>query len=100
MVTHMKTTIELPDDLLIEAKAVAVRRRTTLKDLITRALRREIMPMTQLPPEDATRYEVGPFGILRLKKRGTPITSEIVQKMQEAADEEDLQHAMKSAGKR
>ena len=38
----MKTTIDLPGDLFIEAKATAARRRTTLKELITRSLRREI----------------------------------------------------------
>ena len=34
----MKTTIELPDELLAEAKAVAARRRTTLKALVEHAL--------------------------------------------------------------
>lgn len=95
----MKTTIELPDDLLIEAKAVAARRRTTLKDLLTRALRREIAPASEVA-EDANRYEVGPFGILRLKRRGAPITAQIVQQLQADADEEELQRALKTRGKR
>jgi hypothetical protein len=38
----MKTTIDLPDDLLMEAKKAAVDRRTTLKGLMERALRREL----------------------------------------------------------
>jgi hypothetical protein len=38
----MKTTLELPDQLFIEAKAMAARRRTTLKALFTRALEREL----------------------------------------------------------
>jgi hypothetical protein len=42
IVTHMKTTVELPDDLLAEAKAMALRNRTTLKALLTRALEREL----------------------------------------------------------
>jgi hypothetical protein len=36
---QMKTTLDLPDDLLREAKVVAARRKTTLKDLVTRSLR-------------------------------------------------------------
>ena len=41
--THiMKMTVELPDDLLIEAKATAARQRTTLRAIIEHALRREI----------------------------------------------------------
>ena len=46
----MKTTLDLPDELLIEAKAVAARRRITLKDMVAHALRREIMPATALIP--------------------------------------------------
>lgn len=38
----MKTTVELPDDLLISAKKTAAERRTTLRDLIERGLRREL----------------------------------------------------------
>ena len=40
----MKTTLELDDELLIEAKAVAARRRTTLKAMVEHALRRELQP--------------------------------------------------------
>lgn len=38
----MKTTIDLPDDLLIEAKKHAAQARTTLRALVARALRREL----------------------------------------------------------
>lgn len=44
----MKTTLDLSDDLLSEAKAVAARRRITLKAMIEHALRREIAPPVQL----------------------------------------------------
>ena len=97
---HMKTTIELPDDLLIEAKAVAARRRTTLKAMITHALRREIGPVSDPHPRQADLLEVGPFGILRLKSRGKPVTDAIVRKMQDDADDEDLQRALQASGKR
>ncbi|MFN0130493.1 MAG: hypothetical protein ACKV19_27855 [Verrucomicrobiales bacterium] len=38
----MKTTLELPDHLLAEAKAMALKNRITLKTLFTRALEREL----------------------------------------------------------
>jgi hypothetical protein len=38
----MKTTIELPDDLLIAAKKRAAETRTTLRELMERSLRREL----------------------------------------------------------
>ena len=42
--THMKTTLELDDELLAEAKVVAARRRTTLRAMVEHALRRELAP--------------------------------------------------------
>ena len=96
----MKTTIELPDDLLIEAKAVAARRRTTLKAMITHALRREIGPASDPHPRDTDRLQTGPFGILRLKPRGERVTDAMVRKMQDDADAEDLQRAVQVSGKR
>jgi hypothetical protein len=38
----MKTTIDLPDDLLIEAKKFAADKRVTLRSLIERGLRQQI----------------------------------------------------------
>jgi hypothetical protein len=42
MVSHMKTTIDLPDDLLIEAKKRAAETRTTLRKIFERGLRSEL----------------------------------------------------------
>ncbi len=89
----MKTTLVLPDDLLQEAKTLAVRRKTTLKALIEAALRREIRPSTEPENPDPARFEVGPFGILRLRKAsGDPNpTVAQVQAVQAALEHEELQ---------
>jgi hypothetical protein len=39
MVTHMKTTVDLPDPLLTAAKKAAAREKTTLRSLIEEGLR-------------------------------------------------------------
>ena len=38
-----KTTIEIPDDLLVDAKALAARERTTLRELVIRGLRAVVL---------------------------------------------------------
>ncbi len=40
MVSHMKTTIQIPDSLFEEARRMAQREHTTLKALVEQALRR------------------------------------------------------------
>ena len=42
MVTHMKTTIEVADALMAEARRVAQRDRTTLRAIVDAGLRREL----------------------------------------------------------
>ncbi len=79
----MKTTLELPDALLVEAKTVAVRRRTTLRALVESALRREIFQgNTPLKDPTSAFIEAGPLPCL--KARGTRVTSEMVYQMLEA----------------
>ena len=38
----MKTTVDLPDDLLIAAKKLAAEKRTTIRSLVERGLRKEL----------------------------------------------------------
>ena len=77
----MKTTLDLSDDLLIEAKTLAVRRRTTLKALVEHALRREIHPSSADDKATDDFMEVGPGGIPRLKKRHAMVTSAKIHQM-------------------
>jgi len=92
----MKTTLDLPEDLLIEAKTVAARRHTTLKAIVESALRRELGAVSEPENPDPEKFEVGPFGILRLKKSpGSPlVTSEIIRAIQEGIDDADAQRAL------
>lgn len=43
----MKTTIDLPEEVLIKAKVIAAERRTTLRELVVEGLKR----VTETPPE-------------------------------------------------
>ena len=75
---HMKTTIELPDTLFREAKAAAVRRRTTLKALVTHALEREVYCGEG---SDQAVFDVDEHGIPHLPSRGVRVTGEIVSQI-------------------
>lgn len=91
----MKTTLELDDGLLVEAKAIAARRRTTLRALVEHALRREIRPAAELDNPDPEKFEVGPLGFLVLKRKANEkISYEQIQAIQDSLDEEELQRAI------
>ena len=91
----VKTTLVLPDDLLMEAKTLAVRRKTTLRAIIESALRRELRPASDLENPDPARFELGPFGILRIRRmHGNPTTTVAqVRAVQDEIDEEELRRA-------
>ena len=77
----MKTTIDLPDELLIEAKAVAARRRTTLKAMVVHALTREIHGSAPSSAGEAC-FSIDEDGLPVLRKSGDAVvTSEIVYAM-------------------
>jgi hypothetical protein len=49
MVSHMKTTVELPDELLIAAKKRAADLRIPLREILEAALRRELSRPVRRP---------------------------------------------------
>lgn len=54
----MRTTIDLPDDLLKRAKIAAVERGVTLRDLVGDALERELGHRQSAPSERRTRLPI------------------------------------------
>ncbi len=91
----MKTTLELDDALLREAKAVAARRGTTLKAIIEHALRRELAPAPEVSNPAPDIFEVGPLGFLVLKRKpGESIALEQMKAIQQELDEEEFQRAI------
>jgi len=91
----MKITLDLPDDLLLEAKTLALRRKTTLKAVVESALRREIRPAAEIANPDPEKFEVGPLGFLVLKRKpGEMIALDMVQAIQDQLDDEGFQRAI------
>lgn len=85
----MKTTLDLPYDLLIEAKMFAARRKTTLRAVVESALRRELRPAAEVANPDPDKFEMGPLGFLVLKRKpGEAITLEAIDSINKELDEE------------
>jgi hypothetical protein len=94
--THIvKTTLDLPDELLIEAKAAAARRRTTLRAIVERALRRELAPAAADNNPDPDKFEVGPLGFLVLKRKpGETLALEQIKAIEAEVDEQEFERAL------
>ena len=73
----MKTTIELPDDLLRAAKAIAGRRGTTLRAIITHALEREVFD----GDPSSAGFEVDIDGLPHLPSRGVRVTADLMSRL-------------------
>lgn len=95
----MKTTLDLPDDLLIEAKSVAARRHTTLKAIVEHALRREIQQLSPATPAIDDKFELNELGFLVLKRnRDEILPLDYIKKIQDEIDQEEFNAALKFAG--
>lgn len=58
----MRTTIDLPDELLAEAKQQAAAKRCRLSDIVTEALRRQLAG-PQAAPANATPFVIEPVDL-------------------------------------
>lgn len=74
----MKTTIELADGLLRDAKAAAARRGTTLRAVITHALERELYYGNGAADNG---FVVGEDGMPHLPSRGARVTRDLVDRL-------------------
>jgi len=59
---NMKTTVELPDELLVAAKKLAAEQRTTLRALVARGLR-DVLARQESPPAPAIEWVVSDGGL-------------------------------------
>ena len=55
MLKHMRTTINLPDDLVLQAKKAALESETTLTEIIANALREALSKRPRKPQKKKTR---------------------------------------------
>jgi hypothetical protein len=91
----MKTTLDLDDALLTEAKTVAAKRRTTLKAIVEHALRRELAPAPEMTNPDPEKFEIGPLGFLVLKRKlGETLSQERIKGIQEELDDDEIHRAI------
>lgn len=97
----MKTTLDLPDELIREVKLRAVVQRRTVKDLVAEFLRQG---MGMAPIEGAEKRPVSPM--VKIGKKGLPViqcepnapatrmsAAELTALEQETQTEEDLKRA-------
>jgi hypothetical protein len=78
----MRTTLDLPDDLLIEAKATAARRRITLRELFTRALERDLRPGSAPRADDHFLIDEDGWPVLKRDPESTVVvTSAFVREL-------------------
>ena len=81
----MKTTLELPDDLFVEAKATAALRRISLKTLFTRALERELRPQATEPATGYFEVDAQGWPVLKRPPGSQPVvTNEFVNELRDS----------------
>ena len=104
----MKTTLDLPDELIREVKLRAVVQRRTVKELVAEFVRqglgRASLAAPQLPPAGSL-LEIGSEGLpvirCRAKAPATWMSAKKLLQLEQAAQaEDDLRHAGISARRR
>ena len=90
----MRTTLDLPDELFLEAKTRAVQQRTTLKNLITQFIRSGLRSKTITSSQPARRT-LPPVAIRRVS--GQPQNPALTNRqLQAILEEEDFHNVCKA----
>lgn len=96
----MRTTIDLPDDLLRQAKSRAALDGLKLKDLIARYVARGLAGAEQPPVSDtATGRQRSPLPMIPRASTGKPIPALSNAELAQIELEEDLAKHVRSAGR-
>lgn len=96
----MRTTIDLPDDLLRQAKARAALDGLKLKELIARYVAQGLAGGEQPPADDtATRRQRSPLPVIPRASTGTPIPALSNAELAQMELEEDLAKHVRSSGR-
>jgi hypothetical protein len=74
----MKTTLEIPDEIYLEAKSIAGLKRKKMKDLVTRGLQLVL-------EEEKKAASPSPLEVMKHIKSHPPYTPQIVKEWQEEA---------------
>ncbi len=84
----------------MDAKSMALRRRTTLKALVEHALLREIQGEQETLPGVETRYQRNELGFLMLKRSPSDrIRLEEIQRVEEEMDKAEILEALNPPGR-
>lgn len=89
MYCQVKTTIDLPDGLLHQAKVTAALRRTTIKSLVVEGLEYVLHGPTlsgsapPSAPDDDAFFEADAYGVPVLKRRGVTVTDALIESIRE-----------------
>lgn len=97
----MKTTLDLPDDLVQELKLRSVHERSTMKEVATAALRRGLQakdPEPTAPPPLPPGLEINEHGfpVFRCRPDAPAVrmtAAEVIALEQQSLEEEDLKRA-------
>lgn len=83
----MRTTIDLPDDILRKAKIAAVERGTTLRELVSHALARDL-GLKEASPKPERRVQ---FPLMKSKSpRSLNLTNADIQRIEDEDEERRL----------
>ena len=76
----MRTTINIEEDILLAAKALARRGGTSIGSVISDLARKGL---NGSPQSDVKASKAGFFGFVPLPKRGGPVTNELIDRLRE-----------------